>query len=63
MTTPIYKLSEMLSGSIQAGSSFWGGLSATFSINNQTNESVSNWKFSFVSRYSKPTATAPTRSP
>jgi chitinase len=52
MTTPIYKLSEMLSGSIQAGSSFWGGLSATFSINNQTNESVSNWKFSFISRYS-----------
>jgi chitinase len=52
MTTQNFWLNQLLSGSLQAGSSFWGGLSATFSITNQSGQSLSNWSFSFVSSYS-----------
>ena len=52
MATQTYWLNDLLSGSVQTGSSFWGGLSATFSISNQTNHSLSDWSFSFVSSYS-----------
>ena len=52
MATQTYRLNDLLSGSVQTGSSFWGGLSATFSINNQTNQSLTDWSFSFVSSYS-----------
>ena len=52
MATQTYRLNDLLSGSVQTGSSFWGGLSATFSISNLTNQSLSDWSFSFVSSYS-----------
>lgn len=52
MTTQTFWLNELLSGSLQAGSSFWGGLSANFTITNQSDQSLSNWSFSFVSSYS-----------
>jgi chitinase len=52
MTTQTFWLNELLSGSLQAGSSFWGGLSANFTITNQSNQSLSNWSFCFVSSYS-----------
>jgi chitinase len=51
MTSQTFWLNELLSGSLQAGSSFWGGLSASFSITNQSGQSLSNWSFSFVSSY------------
>ena len=52
MTTQTFWLNELLSGSLQAGSSFWGGLSANFTITNQSDQSLSNWSFCFVSTYS-----------
>ena len=50
--TQMFRLNDELSGSLQAGSSFWGGLSASLAISNQTNQSISDWRFSFISSYS-----------
>jgi chitinase len=52
MTSQTILLNELLRGSLQAGNSFWGGLSSSLSITNLSSQSLSNWSFSFVSRYS-----------
>ena len=51
MTSSLFHLDDLLQGSVTAASSFWGGLSGTFSIVNTGTEAISGWSFSFVSKY------------
>lgn len=51
MTTALFSLDDLLQGSVTASSSFWGGLSGTFSILNTSSEGISDWSFSFISQY------------
>ena len=52
MTSSTLALNESLSGSVTAGSSFWGGLSASIAITNTSGQALGDWSFSFVSSYS-----------
>jgi chitinase len=51
MTFSLFNFDDLLQGSVTATSSFWGGLSGTFSIINTSTETISDWSFSFVSKY------------
>ncbi|MGA1304294.1 MAG: hypothetical protein ACO3ZD_09665, partial [Cyanobium sp.] len=51
MTSAFFSLDDLLQGSVTASSSFWGGLSGTFSILNTSSEAISDWSFSFISQY------------
>ncbi|MEB3258073.1 MAG: hypothetical protein VKN83_07135, partial [Cyanobacteriota bacterium] len=51
MTSAFFFLDDLLQGSVTASSSFWGGLSGTFSILNTSSEAISDWSFSFISQY------------
>ncbi|MEB3254790.1 MAG: hypothetical protein VKJ05_00235, partial [Synechococcaceae cyanobacterium] len=51
MTTTSWLLTNDLQASVSAGSSFWGGLSGSFAITNTSQQSKSDWSFSFVSTY------------
>jgi chitinase len=51
MTSSRFNLDDLLQGYVTVASSFWGGLSGTFSIVNTGTEVSSGWSFSFVSKY------------
>lgn len=52
MATTTIWLDDVLCVSISAANSFWGGLSGTLSLTNNSLSSLENWQFSFVSSYS-----------
>ena len=52
MTTSSWLLNNDLQALVATNSSFWGGLSGSFAITNTSQQSKSNWSFSFVSSYS-----------
>ncbi|MFN9630273.1 MAG: glycosyl hydrolase family 18 protein [Cyanobacteriota bacterium] len=51
MTSSSFDLNGVLQGSVTSSSSFWGGLSGTFSITNSGSDALNGWRFSFISTY------------
>lgn len=51
MTVQNFWLDQLLMASVSSTSSFWGGLSGSFSITNSGSQSIQGWSFQFVSKY------------
>ena len=51
MTVQNFWLDQLLMASVSATSSFWGGLSGSFSITNSGSQAIQGWSFQFVSKY------------
>jgi hypothetical protein len=52
MTVQNFWLDQLLMASVSSTSSFWGGLSGSFSIANRGSQAIQGWSFQFVSKYS-----------
>ena len=51
MTVQNFWLDQLLMASVSSTSSFWGGLSGSFSITNSGSQAIQGWSFQFVSKY------------
>jgi GH18 family chitinase len=51
MTVQNFWLDQLLMASVSSSSSFWGGLSGSFSITNSGSQAIQGWSFQFVSKY------------
>jgi GH18 family chitinase len=51
MTVQNFWLDQLLMASVSSTSSFWGGLSGSFSITNSGTQAIQGWSFQFVSKY------------
>ena len=51
MTVQNFWLDPLLMASVSSTSSFWGGLSGSFSITNSGSQAIQGWSFQFVSKY------------
>ena len=51
MTVQNFWLDQLLMASVSSTSSFWGGLSGSFSITNGGSQAIQGWSFQFVSKY------------
>jgi len=51
MTVQNFWLDPLLMASVSSTSSFWGGLSGSFSTTNSGSQAIQGWSFQFVSKY------------